>query len=414
MARALTTKAVEAAQPSDDRREIPDGSMPGLYLVIQPSGAKSWAVRYRAQGKPRKLTIGRYPTFGLADARKAAGEALRAVEEGRDPASEKTQAKSATKVDADLIENVFAEFVERHVRKVNRSAPEVERVINRDLLPVWRGKRVQDITRRHVIDLLDKKVDAGAPIMANRILATVRKFYNWCISRGIVEASPCAGIVAPAAPVSRDRILSDSELAAVWGAASKLGYPFGTMVHLLILTGQRRSEVAGMRRQELRLGDEKPEWIIPAERAKNGKAHAVPLSPAVVDILKSLPRISNPGDYVFTTTGTTSVSGFSKAKAMLDAEISAEMGGEDLARWTFHDLRRTAASGMARLGINLPVIEKILNHISGSFAGIVGVYQRHEFAEEKRRALDAWSRFVLDLVNDKPAANVVSIREAAK
>jgi integrase len=201
--------------------------------------------------------------------------------------------------------------------------------------------------------------------------------------------------------VSRDRVLSDDELRLVWKAAEGMGWPFGPMVQLLVLTGQRRSEVAGMEWQEVDL--EKATWVIPSHRTKNAEAHLVPLSPPAVAILASLPRV---GDYVFTTTGRTPVSGFSRAKAALD-------GRAEIAPWRLHDVRRTVASGMARLGVNLPVIEKVLNHTSGSFAGIVGVYQRHSFADEKRRALEVWGRFVEELVSDEPAGNVVALGRSA-
>src|SRR5262249_37436715 len=167
----------------------------------------------------------------------------------------------------------------------------------------------------------------------------------------------------------------------------------------LLLTGQRRTEVAGMRWSELDL--EKREWLIAATRTKNAQPHLVPLSNAALDVINSVPRIQ--GEHLLTTTGDTHVSGYSRAKTAIDTHLG------DIPRWTFHDLRRTAASGMARLGIALPVIEKVLNHTSGSFAGIVGVYQRHHFSDEKRNALDSWGRFTLDLVDGR-AKNIVPLR----
>jgi len=171
------------------------------------------------------------------------------------------------------------------------------------------------------------------------------------------------------------------------------------------MTGQRRSEVSGLRWSDLDMGQR--EWLIPADRAKNGIPHTVPLSDAVRATLATVPRVAGQ-NLLFSTTGNTSVSGFSKAKERLDALMQAEPTGA-LQPWAFHDLRRTAASGMARLGANLPVIEKVLNHVSGSFSGVAGVYNRHDFAGEKRTALEAWSRFALDLVEGR-SSNIVLLR----
>ena len=184
------------------------------------------------------------------------------------------------------------------------------------------------------------------------------------------------------------------------------------MAKLLLLTGQRRNEVAGMIWAELDL--DKALWRIPAGRTKNDEAHEVPLSDAALAVIASLPRIKSDKGYLFTTNGKTHVSGYSRAKAVIEhamLEIARGERGQDIEipRWTFHDLRRTAVSGMARLGISLPAIEKVVNHSSGSFAGIVGVYQRHSFADEKRNALQGWAKFVLSLVEGRPA-NVVPLR----
>ena len=362
--------------------------MPGLYLVVQPSGAKSWAVRYRHQGQPRKHTIGSFPTVDLKTARLLGGKALRAAAEGRDPGREKMQARQAK---ADSIDHVVAEFLDRHVRRSNRprTAQETERLLRLHVLPRWRGRTVHEITRRDVLDVLDRVVDGGAPIAANRALAAVRKLFNWCVARDILSASPCAGVKPPTAERSRDRVLSDDELGPVWQAADQVGWPFGPLVQLLVLTGQRRDEVGRMQWSEIDV--EKRLWVLPAERVKNNQPHQVPLSDAALAVLKGAPQIVG-SPFVFTTNGIAPSSAYSKNKRRLDALLPA-----DLPAWRLHDLRRTAASGMARLDVDLPVIEKVLNHASGSFAEIVRVYQRHSFADEKRAALDAWGLLSLTL-----------------
>jgi integrase len=379
----LTVKSVETAAPTRDRREIPDGYVKGLYLIVQPSGAKSWAVRYRHGGRPRKHTLGSYPLYGLKEARERGIVALRAASEGRDPAAAET-------LSADSIESAVEEFLERHVRRNYRPRPmgEAERLLRSHVVETWRGRRVSSITRADVRRMLDRIVERGTPIAANRVHSVTRALFNWLVGQEIIAASPCAGLKAPAGKEgSRDRVLSDHELRQVWQAAGQLG-PYGAMVRLLILTGQRRGEVAGMEWGELDL--ENRLWTLPRERVKNDRRHEVPLSPQTVAIIQSLPRIGD--KYVFSVNGAAPANNFSGNCARL-----RELLG-DMSPWVIHDLRRTAASGMARLGISLAIIEKVLNHVSGSFAGIVGVYQRHEFAEEKRAALEKWADHVERLV----------------
>jgi integrase len=396
MARVLTTRTVETIKPGTERGEIPDAAMPGLRLVVQPSGAKSWAVRYRHYGRTRKLTIGSYPAIDLKSARALASKALRAVAEGRDPGQERTARP-------DTVEAIAQQFVELHCNRSNRArtAQETARLLDLHVLPRWRNRLVRDITRRDVLEVLDRVVDGGRPIAANRVLSAVRKMCNWAVARDILASSPCAGVKPPSAERPRDRVLTDPELAAVWRAADKLGGPFATLVKLLVLTGQRRDEVAGMRWSEINLDDRL--WTLPRERTKGNKVHEVALSKLAIEILTVLPRIGD-SDYVVTTSGEAPVSGYSKGKRRLDALLPP-----DMQPWRLHDIRRSVASGMARLGINLPVIEKVLNHTSGSFAGIVGVYQKHEFADEKRDALERWGRHVLGLEHRPKRGNVVTL-----
>jgi integrase len=267
-----------------------------------------------------------------------------------------------------------------------------------------RGRSVSRLYTLPSVFAFDRVVDAGAPIAANRVLAATRKLFNWLLARDLITASPCAGVKPPTGERSRDRVLDDKELRAVWLAAEEIGWPFGAMVKTLVLTGQRRDEVARMEWSEIDFGDKL--WTLPRERVKNDEKHEVLLSDAAIAVLKSVPRIAG-SRYVFTTNGEAPSSGYSKGKRRLDALLSS-----DMPPWRLHDLRRTTASGMARLGINLPVIEKVLNHASGSFAGIVGVYQKHEFSEEKRRALDAWGGFVAGLAGDRPRKHLVRLRTA--
>ncbi|MHC2104395.1 tyrosine-type recombinase/integrase [Methylobacterium sp. CM6246] len=205
-------------------------------------------------------------------------------------------------------------FIERHVKPRNRprTAEETIRILRTKVLPVWDGRKIQDIGRRDVIDLLDGIVDAGTPVAANRTLAALSKLFNWATDRGVIDANPCVRIKAPAAETSRDRVLSDDELRLLWRACAKIGWPFGPFVQILLLTAQRRDEVAKMRRVELREGGTL--WTIPSERAKNGQAHDVPLSGAAQDVLGSLPRVAGRAGYLISTTGNSGISGYAKAR----------------------------------------------------------------------------------------------------
>jgi integrase len=373
--------------PARRGKKYPTTLLPGLYFIVQPSGAKSWAVRYRSAGRPRKHTLGPYPRLDLKAARDLARTALRAAAEGRDPASEKIEARAAT---PNSIEHVVEDFLERHVRPNYRprSMKETERLLRVHVVSSWRNRAIGTITRRDVRELLEKIKTGGAPIVANQVHSVTRGMFNWCIGNEIVAASPITGLKAPSKATSRDRVLSDEELRLVWKAADNAGTVYAALVRLLILTGQRRGEVAGMRWDELDLDNRI--WKLPGERTKNSRPHDVPLSKEALAIIKALPRISD--EYVLSLRPQAPIRGFQEGKEALDALLP------DLPPWVLHDLRRTVATGMAKLGISLPVIEKVLNHASGSFAGIVGIYQRHDYADEKRKALDMWASHVSELV----------------
>lgn len=341
------------------------------------------------------------PTLGapltLASARTIARDQLQIVAAGRDPAAEQVAAKRAARdpgtADRDTFAAVAQTFIKRYAKPKNKSWRETARLlglrpdddgalvaIDGALAERWGRRKVSEITRREIIDLLDGIVDRGAPVAANATLAALRKLFNWSVDRGILDASPAAGVKPPASVKSRDRVLSDDELSAVWRAARSTPYPFGPAVRLLILTGARRDEITALRRDEID-GDM---IHLAGDRTKNAEPHDIPLSAEAQRIVDALPRI---GRLLFTTTGETPVSGWSRAKRMLDDASGVE-------GYRIHDLRRTVATGLQRLGFRLEVIESVLGHVSGSRAGIVGVYQRHAFEDEKREALDAWGRYV--------------------
>jgi integrase len=411
----LTVAAIKALRPRAERYEVKDDAIMGCYVEVWPSGAVSYRLRYRFNGKSKKLIFGRFDVDegGLARVRKAGREARNALAEGIDPAAAKREARDARKAEAqqaeviaepapapaDLVETIAADFIERHAKRETRDWKETERLLQRNIVPHWRGRRLSEITKADVHAVLDLMIDRGAAVGANRVFAQLRKMCNWAVSRGSIDRSPCDGLDKPSSETKRDRVLVDRELALVWRACDAIGFPFGPLTQLLILTGQRRGEVAGMAYSELDL--EGASWIIPAARVKNKRQHKVPLSPRAVALLRGVPRIIG-SDFVFSTTGKTAASGFSNSKEHLD-RVLLTLDPLPLAPWTIHDIRRSVASGMARLGVQLPVIERCLNHVSGSFGGIVGVYQRHEFSAEMRAALDVWATHVAEIVrNQKP------------
>jgi len=420
----LTDLGIKKLPLPDKRKEVPDGKIGGLYLVLQPTGAKSWALRYRVFGTPKKLTIGPYPALDLATARKRAQEALGDVAGGRDPAAVKQASRAAARVEreaeVDRVERVVALFVERHAKPKTKDWRETERMLVKEVAGRWAGRRLSGISRAHVHEMLDEIVDSGRPIRANRVFAAFRKMCRWALSRGIIDRGPCEGVTAPTAETPRDRVLSDDEIRLVWRAFESVGWPFGPFAQLLLLTGARRGEVAGMRWSELDDLSART-WTLPAARSKNRRDHVIPLSDAAVRIIEGLPHIGDgKGSLVFTTTGVTAISGFSHVKATIDRAILEGLKDEAAARgenpaetkafepWTLHDLRRTVATNLQRLGVKLEVTEAVLNHVSGSRAGIVGVYQRHGYTAEKRKALEAWARRLEAIVSGEFEGKIVA------
>ena len=387
---ALTTKTVNSLMPDPAKRlEIPDPALSGLYLVVQPSGAKSWALRYRQRGKPKKLTLGRWPVMPIAAARFAASEALELIESGADPTREDASGKVCSLVDL---------FSKRHLAQL-KSGDGVLAVFQRDVVSRWGDRPVREISRRDVIELLDAIIESGRPVAANRTLAHLSKFFGWLVERGEIDTNPVIGVKKPTREVARDRVLTDDEIRWFWIATERAGPVWMSFARLLLLTGQRRDEVAGMRASEIR-GDV---WHLDGARTKNGRPHDVPLTEVAKTLLRDP---SGAAGYLLTTTGTTPVSGFQKAKSKIDFHMHAVAAEElsvpvEVPHWTFHDLRRTAATGMARLGIPVRVTEAVLNHVSGTGGGIVAVYQRHNFADEKRQALEAWAGLVHEIVEAK-------------
>jgi integrase len=406
VAKVLTQVALDALKPSDQRREVPDAKVAGLNFILQPSGKASWAFRFRFGGRTAKLTFGPYPVLGLAAARDLARKAAAELANGVDPRAKKAEAREAAESKLDQIETVVAAFVKRYAMKRTRenSWRETERLLTREVVGEWKGRRLSSIKRAEIHAMLDRIVDRPAPVTANRTFAVLRQLCAWAMERGLIDFSPCAGVKAPAAEQSRDRVLSDEEIVAAWKAFDTVGYPFGDLAKLLLLTSQRLREVASAPWSEFDL--EGKVWHLPKERTKNGVSHEIPLSEAVLRILGPLPRIEAGGGqaaFLFTANGRKPIDDFHKGKRRIDALLPA------LPRWTYHDLRRSAASGMAGLGIAPHIVEAVLNHRSGTIRGVARIYNRFDYRIEKAAALTRWADHVERLVSGAPADNVVEL-----
>jgi integrase len=407
--RKLTDLFVDRVKPPAKGRETYfDAAFGGLALRVTANGAKSWGLFYRVKGRQRLLTIGSYPPIKPTQARTEAQAALDRVRLGIDPADEKRARRDLRTPETDTFGAVARDYLERHLRANRRPATyaETKRILDRDELRRWASRPIASISRGAVMDLIDEIIARDAGIMANRTLAALRALFNWAVEKERLAASPIGRMKLPTQERARDRVLTDQEIRWLWQACEEIGEPFGPLCRLLLLTAQRRDEVAAMTWPELDL--DKAVWTIPRHRTKNDRAHEVQLSGAALAVLRSLNHTKGI-ELVFTTTGETAVSGFSKVKLRLDAAMVAQKG-ETVPPWTLHDLRRTAASGMARLNFPPHVVDKTLNHVSGAIRGLAAVYNRHAYIDERRAALEAWGRYVEGLVTPAPA-NVITLHK---
>lgn len=385
----LEARTIPSLRTRDKRYDVFDVLLPSFGIRVSPSGRKAWFVFTRTAGIQRRITLGVYPPMSLAEARDAARIAL---------SSAPTEA-AVLPVPALVLRNAIPEFVEKHARPKNRSWRDTQR----DLLKfdAIADLPLSQIRRPDVVRVLDSIIAGGAATRANRALAAIKKLFAWYLDRGAIETNPIAGLKPPSKETCRDRVLTEHEIRKCWAAADAEEWPFGQFLKMLLLTAQRRGEVAEMRWTEIDFAA--ATWTIPAARAKNGTTHLVPLSPLALEVLASIPKFAD-SEFVFTTTGRSPVSGFGRLKERLDRVV----GGDE---WRLHDLRRTVATNMAMLGIQPHVIEAVLNHRTGIVSGVAAVYNRHAYAQEKRHALIVWADRIgiLANANRNPGTEVLSV-----
>lgn len=479
--KTLTDLSVKKLSADPTKRlEIPDAGCAGLYLLIQPSGRRSWALRYRLDGRIIKYTLGDLLKDGdvqtdvkgaprklsLADARAAAAIINQRVANGEDPQREKVAKTAKTETgDPRLFETMCRFYLTRDAKPNNRRWRENARLLGLVPDPAQpekaddpmsfilrplrqKGKKLDlshtdptspvamfgkrfaaDITRseiRSFLDTLKLPEEHGGRGMGpgvNRIKSAISAMLSWAVDDDQLSENPCDGMKKRAKENTRDRTLDrDDEIRAVWRAAADIGGSYGAIVKLLLLSGQRREEVAAMKWQELDI--EKRTWTIPGARTKNKLIHTVPLSDAMMEIIEAQKPVDDspfvfPGRMIVTP-----ISGFSKYKDKLDGKVMdrlrkiAEERGADpakvtMAPWTLHDLRRTVATRLGDLDITPHVVEALLNHISGFRAGVAGRYNHNQYAREKRVAIDRWAEFITALMKQEPSKIVALKRERA-
>lgn len=440
MSKAFTTRSVEQFQPYKTRREIHDGGCKGLYLYVQPSGTKSWVLLLtRPNGRVGKLHLGTLDRSGkaskeapklgtpltLAGARALAADLYRQREAGKDVIAERKTEKENQRHAIEERGNSFADiarqFIDEHARPKTRRWAETARLLGIDfsdsepktikggLAERWRNRSIAGITSHDIYDVVEEAKRYGTPGLSRRseeikdsrgraMGRTLSKLFGWALQHRRVTANPCAGVYVPPAPKARDRVLTDHEIVQFWKATDKLNHPFSAALKLLLLTGARLREVSGMRQAELSL--DRQTWTVPGSRTKNGKPLLVPLPQLARDILNSVKQIAGPAGFVFSTTGDTPISGFSKIKKRLDQLMlsGSTKHRMEIAAWRLHDLRRSTATGMANLGIAPHIVEAVLNHVSGAKASVAGTYNRAAYEPEKRIALERWAAHLEALI----------------
>jgi integrase len=431
MRKPLTDAAIQRYRPTGKVREISDPGHTGLRLVIQPKGSMSFVLRFRRPGGGfGKLTLGPYDPSGREiDGEPVIGQPLTlaaahvlAAIQNRDRAQQidildrHRKAKSQLKTEkiereANVFGAALVEFYIKHrTKKEHGHRPRRWRedaaqlglrypvgadpkhdkpeVIRGSLADVWSDRPISEIDGDDIHGVVSAATGQNVA-KGRKTYAALSVFFGWALKQRRITSNPCIGVFHPGAPESRERVLDDTELVRFWQACDRVSVPFGALFKLLLLTGCRLREVAGMRRDELVDGL----WTILGNRTKNGRSLKLQLPKLALDIVNGVPHVSD--QFVFSTTGT-AVSGFGKAKQRLDAAMGP------MPEWRLHDLRRSFASGLAALKVQLPVVERLLNHVSGSFGGVAGVYQRYEFEPEMAKALQLWANHVEGLITGKP------------
>jgi integrase len=398
MKKRLTERFVQTvAPPAAGRLVFADAIAPGLELRVSMDGRRSWSIRYRPKGGTRqRTTYGTYPAKSLAEARARALAIAAAAADGIDlPTKEEAERDEQRKGEGrpKTVGALVDDYVTRHCKVTQRRPRLVERLFENHVKPAIGDLLLTELRRADLVELLDDLQNKkGLRAQVNRVRSQLIAAFGWAIEREYLDTNPAAAIKRRRLETSRDRVLSHDELRAIWTAADGLEDPSRTLVKAWILTGQRRDEVRCMTWRELDLKNRL--WTLPAARSKAKRDHGVPLAPALVALLDDLPRF---GPYVFALGKDRPYSGQRRLKAILDRE-------SNVAGWTLHDLRRTCSTGLAALHVTQDIIDRVLGHAAGTLAG---TYNRHQYLQEKRQALQAWAKRVEFIVNGSGGKVVV-------
>jgi integrase len=397
MTKKITDARVKALKRRKDRYEVWDGR--GFGVRVAPSGRKSFVFVYRFDDRPRRLTLGKYPDMGVADANKALAEAKAKLAKNIDP-GEVAISEKRTERDSETFNDLVDIWVERWAKRNRKNWEEIQKTLEFDAIPAFGKRKVRDIKRKDIINLLDRIIDRDAPTAANRNLQILRQLFRFAIQRDMIESSPCEAIDMPAKEKPRERVLSDDELKVFLEklGSVKLSRTIQLVLLFCLATGQRRGEVVNAETVEFNDGW----WTIPGDRTKNGRDHRVPLSPLAKTLLKEINTRSGDSPFLFPGRKVGPI-----AANYITARLWDQVDGFSIPRFTTHDLRRTAASHMTALGHSQFNVGKVLNHTE---ACITSVYDHYAYDKEKRAALNAWSRKLDGLMNDSNTSNVINLR----
>ncbi len=400
----FTDRAIKNLKVKNARYEFWEGN--GFGIRVTPNGTKSWVFVYHHAGRSRRMTLGTYPSMTVAHAHQAHGKALTDLEQGLDPGAAIVRQRRVDRT-APTVGDLATEYLERWAKPRKRSWREDERILEKDILPLWRWSKAKEITRSDVIALLDRIVDRGSPIAANRTLAVVRRMFNFALSRDLVPANPCTQVKPPGKENRRDRVLSPDEIRLFWATLDEAAMsPASRIVlKLMLVTAQRKGEIVSARWENIDLAN--GWWTIPAERVKNQLPHRVPLGQQAIALFREARELAKDSQWVFPSPKKDHMGATAP-----DHAVRRSVDDLGIPNFTPHDLRRTAASYMTSIGIPRLVVAKILNHVE---QGVTAIYDRHSYDADKRDALTRWDRELREIIagtRTKTPSNVISLEAA--
>lgn len=404
----FTDKFIMGLKPDTKEYWVREGQ--GFCIRVFASGEKAWYYIYTFDGRKRFMRLGNggYPDVSLATAREKFEIAKVKVKNGIDPLSEQDQAKierDRTPFVADFV----TEYVNRYAKEHNRGWKEIERALKAEVVPKWGKRKITDIKRRDLVLILDEIAERGAPVMANRVLAYTRKMFSFAVQRDVLEVNPFMGMLRPAKETGRERVLSSAEIRMLWAnlETAKMSDTVRRVLKLILVTAQRPGEVVGMHRDEI----EGNWWTIPAARSKNKQAHRIYLTPLALELIGDKDGFvfqspANPNKAYEVQTITHSIKDNLPHRPESKVEDRLQVG-----HFTPHDLRRTAATCMAEMGVAGDIIDRVQNHITRQKQGVGHIYNRYSYDREKQEALEAWERKLRSIVTgETKGGKVVTFR----